>query len=105
MFSVIYTFKVKAGQEKALMESWKGLTHLIYKYEGSLGSKLHRDQNGNFVAYAQWPSKEVWENAGSKLPKQETDRFRKQMKNSCIQIETEYELDLVEDLTKDKVFN
>ena len=105
MFAVIYTFKVKPGEESELIEGWKGLTKLIYQYEGSLGSKLHRNQDGDFVAYAQWPTKEVWENAGSNLPKEESDKFRAQMKNSSFKIETKYELEMVEDLTMDKVFN
>ncbi len=100
MFSVIYTFKVEPDLEKKFIENWIGLTQLIYTYEGSLGSKLHRDQNGRFVAYAQWPSKEVWENAGSKLPKESADSFRKGMKESYLEMDTKYELEMIVDLTR-----
>ena len=100
MFSVIYTFKVKPDLEKKFIENWIGLTQLIYSHEGSLGSKLHRDQKGNFVAYAQWPSKEVWENAGSKLPRELADNFRKGMKESYFEMETKYELEMIADLTR-----
>jgi len=104
MFSVIYTFKVKPDLEEKFIENWSGLTRLIYEFEGSLGSKLHHDQNGSLVAYAQWPSKKVWENAGSKLPKEEADKFRKGMKESYLEMETKYELDVIMDLTKPKRF-
>ena len=101
MFSVIYTFKVKDGKDQDFLDSWTGLTKLIYKHEGSLGSKVHKDKNGDYVAYAQWPSRDVWENAGANLPKEESEKFRIQMKDSCSEIETLYELDLLVDLTKD----
>lgn len=104
MFSVIYTFKVKDGKDQDFLDGWTGLTKLIYKHEGSLGSKVHKDQNGNYVACAQWPSREVWENTGANLPKVETEKFRAQMKNSCYEMETLFELDLVVDLTKDVLF-
>lgn len=104
MFSVIYTFKVKPGLEEGFIESWVGLTQLIYSNGGSLGSKLHKAQNGNYVAYAQWPSREAWESSGSKLPIGEAKIFRDQMRSSCSEIETKYELELIEDLTKVKKF-
>jgi len=104
MFSVIYTFKVKEGKDKGFLDGWAGLTKLIYKHEGSLGSKVHKDKNGDYVAYAQWPSREAWKNAGANLPKEETDKFRSQMKDSCTAMETLFELDLVMDLTKDVFF-
>ena len=104
MFSVIYTFTVKPGKENDFVAGWSGLTKMIYQFEGSFGSKVHKDQNGGYVAYAQWPSREAWKNAGRNLPKEETDKFRAQMKDSCTAMETLFELDLVMDLTKDVLF-
>lgn len=104
MFSVIYTFKVKKGKDQDFLDGWTGLTKLIYKHEGSLGSKVHKDKNDDYVAYAQWPSRKVWENAGKNLPKEEAERFRAQMKNSCYAMETLFELDLMVDLTEGDVF-
>lgn len=97
MFTVIYKFNVKNGMNQEFIEGWKGLTELIFEYEGSLGSRLHSVHNDLYVAYAQWPNKSTWENSGSKLPKA-ADLFRDKMKNSCEQIETEYEMDVVCDL-------
>lgn len=101
MFSVIYTFKVKPGKETELIEGWTNLTKLIYSHEGSLGSRLHKTMKGDFVAYAQWPDKDTWKNAGSNLPP-EADRFRQMMKASCESILTEYEMEVVTDLIKIK---
>lgn len=104
MFAVLYTFKIKEGREVEFIQSWTSLTALIYQNEGSYGSKLHRDSNGDFVAYALWPDKETWKNAGSKLPN-EADEFRLMMKDSCLKIETKYELEEVNNLLKDKPFS
>jgi hypothetical protein len=32
------------------------------KLRGALGSRLHIAEDGTWVAYAQWPSKTIWEN-------------------------------------------
>ena len=97
MFAVIYIFKVKSGEEEQFISSWKGLTKLIYKHEGSKGSRLHKSKDLEYIAYAQWPSKEKWKNAGENLPT-EADKFRKDMRDACIDITTKYELDLIDDL-------
>lgn len=99
MFAVIYSFKVKKGRDKDFIKGWESLTKLIYQYEGSLGSRVHSLGEGKYLAYAQWPSKEIWANAGSKIP-ESADEFRLLMKDSCERIETEYEMDVVVDLIK-----
>ena len=101
MFCVIYSFQVKPGFELDFIESWKDLTNLIYQHEGSLGSRLHKQDELKYIAYAQWPDKETWLNAGNKLP-ESSKIVRDKMKNSCEKIETVFELDVVEDLLKQK---
>ncbi len=32
---------------------------------GGLGSRLHKADNGSFIAYAQWKNKAMWENASN----------------------------------------
>jgi len=97
MFTVIYSFKVIPTQAKSFEKAWKELTVLIYKYEGSLGSRLHKQSPLHYIAYAQWPDKNTWENSGYKLPKAAKEISRI-MRESCQKIETLYELDVIEDL-------
>lgn len=103
MFTVIYSFKVLPAQSDVFEESWSQLTTLIYQYEGSLGSRLQKvavqkeGEHIHYIAYAQWPSRQLWENSGSKLPK-EAEAIRSAMKNACNHIETLFELDVVNDL-------
>ena len=68
MFIAIYSFKVKEGFEMEFKGSWRGLTQLIYQHEGSLGSRLHMSNDGEYIAYAQWPDQSTFEKAGDNLP-------------------------------------
>lgn len=104
MYCVIYSFKVLPEREEDFIKAWKGLTQLIYRYEASLGSRLHRKSDLEFVAYAQWPSQSVFQKAGNKLP-DEGQLFRTIMRNSCESIETLHQFDVVEDLLSDKPFS
>lgn len=61
MIGVLLEFDVKKGFENEFIEAWNETTEIIYRNFGSLGSRLHRDETGLYVAYAQWPSLEVYE--------------------------------------------
>ena len=100
MFSVIYKFEIKPDRKESFEKSWKDLTLLIYDYAGSLGSRLHKKDECNYIAYAQWPNKETWENSSNKLP-EKSNEISKLMKESCISIETLYELELTKDLLEE----
>ncbi|MFN8671727.1 MAG: antibiotic biosynthesis monooxygenase [Candidatus Sericytochromatia bacterium] len=61
MFIVIYQWQIKEAKEPQFIENWEKLTNIIYKKFGSLGSRLHKVSDNHFLAYAQWPNKELWE--------------------------------------------
>ncbi len=104
MFAVLYSFNVLPDKSKDFIEGWSGLTNLIYEYENSFGSRLHKIAPNTYIAYAQWPDKSTWKNSGSKLPEQ-ASVFSKLMKDCCAEIKTENELELVADLLKSQQFN
>jgi len=62
-FCVLYRFRVREGEEDAFVAAWAALTHGIREQRGGLGSRLHRDEDGTFVAYAQWPDRAAWQRA------------------------------------------
>ena len=103
MFAAIYSFKVKKGEEDIFIKSWRSLTELIYEFEGSLGSRLHKQADGLYIAYAQWPSKDIWKNAGQNLP-DFADGVKKLMKAACSSIETIHELEMVSDFIQPDVY-
>lgn len=100
MYIVLYSFIVKPNLDQDFIESWKGLTALIYKHEGSLGSRLHIEKQYHYIAYAQWPSKDSFENSGNKLPI-EANQLRESMRLSCEKIEVINKFEVVEDLLMD----
>lgn len=97
MYVVVYLFKVKPNQEQKFIDGWKGLTKLIYKHESSLGSRLHLETEGQYIAYAQWPDKITFEASSNNLP-EEANTFRNLMRMSCETIEVLNKMEVVEDM-------
>jgi quinol monooxygenase YgiN len=77
MFCAVYQWQVKVGMEEQFRQTWRTITEAIFAQNGSLGSRLHQNEDGTFVAYAQWPSRDLWAaNAptlGVDLARQERD--------------------------------
>lgn len=63
MFIALYRWKLIEGQEDRFKEGWHRRTQEIRRKCGSLGSRLHRAEDGTWLAYAQWPDRETWEAA------------------------------------------
>tara|TARA_R110000765_G_scaffold222003_1_gene326097 strand:- start:20786 stop:21091 length:306 start_codon:yes stop_codon:yes gene_type:complete len=101
MYAIIYKFNVIEGHENDFEIAWEKLTEAFMTYSGGLGSRLHKDKEGYYIAYAQWPDRETWKKAGSKLPKN-TEKWIKAMKDSSEGTEILYELDVMNDLLKIK---
>ncbi len=102
-FAVIYSFKVKKGLVKEFIEAWEALTRLIYQYEHSFGSRLHKISENTFLGYAVWPSKEIWSSSGTNLLP-ESVVFRTKMREVCEEVKTIYQLDIISDLIKETQF-
>jgi heme-degrading monooxygenase HmoA len=51
----LYRWKIKPGKERQFEESWEEITKSIRAQCGSYGSRLHKNVDGEYVAYAQWP--------------------------------------------------
>ncbi|REG89283.1 antibiotic biosynthesis monooxygenase family protein [Winogradskyella sediminis] len=99
MYTILYTIKIKPNQEEKFIKAWKELTTLIYKYEGSFGSRLHKKDALHFFAYAQWPDKHTFENAGGNLP-EEAHHCRNRMREAYEKFEVLDKYEMIEDLLK-----
>ncbi|MEZ4686361.1 MAG: antibiotic biosynthesis monooxygenase family protein [Bacteroidia bacterium] len=97
MHCIIYSFQVKPGQEDAFLKSWADMTDLIYQYEGSLGSRLHKEAEGHYIAYAQWPDAETYDMSGEGIPNELAGPVRAMMRASCSEIKTLFRMDMVDD--------
>ncbi len=63
MFIVLYRWKIKPEKEAQFIEAWSEVTDYFLKNWNSLGSRLHRGNDGIFYAYAQWKTAVDRENA------------------------------------------
>ena len=97
MFAVIYSFKVRPGLEGQFLTAWSEMTKLIKLHEKGLGSRLHRQNEQTYIAYAQWPDRKTWLHAGKNLP-EDANLVRKAMREACEEIETTHELEVIKDL-------
>jgi len=99
MFIAVYEMKAKPGMEQQFRESWAAVTDAIMEHRGGLGSRLHEtDTSGLFVAYAQWPSREAWQDrSGWDSFRSEQSRQVELMRQSLEYSKTVYELQVADD--------
>ena len=60
-FTVVYRWQLHDGKRGQFQRAWETVTTQLIRDQGALGSRLHVSEDGTVVAYAQWPSKEAWE--------------------------------------------
>lgn len=60
MFVAVYSWRVHPGKEEQFRKAWRRGTELITEKYGSYGSRLHRDEDGRFIGYAEWPDEATW---------------------------------------------
>ena len=99
MFVIIYSFKIYPNKKQEFIKSWTNLTEYIYQKYGSKGSKLHKESEDSFIAYAQWPSKEILENS-KKNKSKKGDELSQKLRKYCLKVEILYEMDTIIDLLK-----
>lgn len=99
MIAVVLKFTVKPNRTEIFIDNWKKLTEFIYEYENSLGSRLHKESDSVFIAYAQWPDRDTLHNPDSRLPSEALE-VRQKMRDACESVEKLFELELTEDLLR-----
>ena len=58
MLTALYRWKIKPGFEQQFIDCWSQVTLCLREEHGSLGSRLHRGNDGLYYGYAMWPSLE-----------------------------------------------
>nr|WP_297784910.1 antibiotic biosynthesis monooxygenase [uncultured Allomuricauda sp.] len=97
MYAVLYRFDVIPGREKDFEKTWQLVTESFITYAGGLGSRLHKNEAGSFLAYAQWPDKLSWESAKQKLP-QTALKDLQRMNTYCEEITVLFNMEVKNDL-------
>eukprot|EP01006_Ploeotia_vitrea_P055571 TRINITY_DN68010_c8_g1_i3.p1 TRINITY_DN68010_c8_g1~~TRINITY_DN68010_c8_g1_i3.p1 ORF type:complete len:124 (-),score=6.93 TRINITY_DN68010_c8_g1_i3:260-631(-) len=105
MYCVVYRFEVKQDVFKSFCDNWKYITE-AYLQVGSLGSRLHKvlGKDDEYTAYAQWPNKEMFENARdgkTAMPnREEFDKVFATLAKQCSSFEVVFEMEPLCDLLK-----
>jgi hypothetical protein len=103
MFCVLYKFIVKSDCDDHFRHHWSAVTQWYYHHACSLGSRLHRTNNGEYIAYAQWQTREQWETQRD-TSDVELQAHRQAMREACEKIEVLYELDVTDDFLQRTVY-
>lgn len=102
-FAVTYRWRLHPGAEESFRQAWAEVTHHIASVCGGLGSRLHLAEDGTYLAYAQWPSRELWQAAQQAAPLPPDHPVRKsqeQMRAAVAETLPTTTMNVVEDLLK-----
>ena len=67
--AVLYRWKLKSGKDEDFVAAWKRHVEVLSAESDLIGSRLHKADDGTFVAYSYWPSRKAWEKAQAEPPK------------------------------------
>jgi heme-degrading monooxygenase HmoA len=68
MFIALYRWRIKTEKEPQFIQAWSEVTAYYRENWDSLGSRLHRGNDGIFYGYAQWNSAAQREKAFAESP-------------------------------------
>lgn len=63
MYVAVYWWRIKVGMEAQFRDAWRRGTQHIVRIYGGLGSRVHCEDDGRFVAIAEWPDYGTWKRA------------------------------------------
>ena len=90
MFVILYRWRIKPEKTAQFIEAWSEITAYYRENFDSLGSRLHRGDDGIFYAYAQWKSAEHRENALTGSPDFEArEKMREAIEESFPEVRLE----------------
>lgn len=67
-FAVLYQWQIKLGKLRQFADACADMTEALLRERGALGSRLHRSEQGTWMAYAQWPTRPLYERSGDLGP-------------------------------------
>ena len=102
MYCIVYRFQLidpNTETEERFLKVWSGITDYLKRECEALGSRLHQGEDGVFFAYAQWPSKTVFEASSEHDPKLEFVEMRLDWADLCEPTEVIFAGELLADLS------
>lgn len=106
MFIVMFEFVPMPGKEADFLAAWPKVTQGIYLFKGSLGSRLHKNEDGQWIAYAQWPDRATWEHSEALRMRDDYESQRTRMHDALNLQDTRilYKMDVVCDYLQRRPF-
>lgn len=98
MFVAVYRWRVHPGKEEQFRQAWRRGTELITRIYGSYGSRLHRDADGRFVAYAEWPDEQTWRAAADRKMAYDEPATRTAFLEAVAEAEAMFTMPVTDDL-------
>ncbi len=95
MYVTLYQWLVKDGKENRFIEAWTTLTQQLQAQVPALSGKLHKTQQGSYVAIINWPSQQVWE---TQKPNNIDLLIQKQLMDTVEEVESVIAMQVVKDL-------
>jgi starch synthase len=68
MYVVLYRWRIKPEFERSHREGWRQVTEAIRRTWGTAGSRLHRADDGSWIAYAVWPDEATFRRSREVAP-------------------------------------
>ena len=99
-YCIVYRFTLMdptAESKTRFIQIWSGITDYLKAECGASGSRLHRLEKGAFFAYAEWPSKAVFEASAAHEPKLDFVEMRLDWAELCQPSEIIFAGELVAD--------
>ena len=103
MFCALLKFTVKPDHDDQFRQHWLAVTQWYYQHAGSLGARLHRASNGEYIAYTQCVSRDQWEQQRD-ISDAELQAHRQAMRACCESIEVIYEIEMTDDWLQREVY-
>ena len=98
MLIALYELKSKPGREREFEEAWAEVTDAICDTQGSLGSRLHTTEPlGLYIAYAQWPSRAVYESTDASRYSDAQMEARKRLREAMESVRTLHLMEICDD--------
>ncbi|MEZ5344259.1 MAG: hypothetical protein R2681_01775 [Pyrinomonadaceae bacterium] len=104
MFVVLYRWKIDPEREEQFIKSWSEITGFYLDNLDSLGSRLHKGNDGLWYGYAQWRSAKQRDDAFRRYDDKPSDdpltKVRKEMSDAILERLPEIPLKVVSDHLK-----
>ena len=106
MLIALYEMRAKTGREKDFEKAWAEVTDAIYEVRGSLGSRLHKlETPGLYIAYAQWPSRTVYDAADGVVYSGAQEESRSRLRDTMDSARTLHLMEVCDDRLRSSVMS